>query len=190
MASVITELRDKIRALVEDLEKTDTEVFPYENSGIFILQEENIQEITEATLNGVELNSGDYSFDSATNKLEITVSGLASGDIIEVVYTYYKYSDTEIDGYIKASLIWLSIFDATEKDFEIEDGDIFPTPDNQEEDVIAIIASILIKPNYSEYRLPNLTVRYPRKFSKEEKIERLLNRWTRGLGVSDTLDFN
>jgi len=190
MASIIAELRDKIRSLVGDFLKTDTEVFTYENSGIFTLQEENIQEVTEVTLNGSDLASGDYTFDTSNNKLTITVSGLASGDIIEVIYTYYKYNNTEIDGYIKSALVWFSVFDASPKDFEIENEDIFPTPDNQEEDMIALIASIIIKPNYNEYRLPNLTVKYPRKFSKEEKIERLLNRWTRGLGVNDTLDFN
>jgi len=190
MASIITELRDKIKVLIEDFEKTDTEIFTYDTSAIFTLQEENIEEITEVSLNAIALGSGDYSFDSATNKLTITTSGLSSGDIIEVIYTYYKYNNTEIDGYIKGALVWLSISDASEKDFEIEDGDIFPTPSNQEEDVIALVASILIKPDFSEYRLPNLTVRYPRKFTKEEKIEQLLTRWTRGLGVNDVIEFD
>jgi len=189
MAHVITELRDKIRALVGDFIKTDTEVVTCSTSNIFTLQESGVENIVQVSKNGTSLGSGDWSYDSSTNKVTITTS-CNSGDIIEIIYTYYKYSQTEIDGYIKASLVWLSVFDAGEKDFEIEDSDIYPTPNNQEEDIIALVASIIIKPNWSEYRLPNVTLRYPRKFSKEEKIERLINKWTRGLGVTCILEWD
>jgi len=187
---MIETIRNKVKALVGDFIETDTEIFTYENSAIFTLQEENVEEITEVSLNGTELGSGDYSFDSSTNKITISISGLSSSDIIEVIYTYYKYSDTEIDGYIKGAIVWMSIFDINEKDYEVENGSIYPIPTNQETDLMAIIASILIKPNYSQYNLPNLRVTYPETMSKEQKIERLCSRYTLGLGVSDTLEFD
>ena len=189
MLNTLETLRTKIRALVMDLSKSGVETFTYTTSSIFTLAESNISTITKVLKNGVELGTGDYSYDSTTNKIEITAS-LINNDIIEVDYTYYKYSDTELTEYIRASLVWLSIFDASERDFEIESNDIYPTPDNQTLDLTAIIASILIQPNWSEYRLPNLTVRYPRSLSKEEKIEKLINRFTIGIGVNDVLNFD
>ena len=187
---MIETIRNKVRALVGDFIATSLEIFTYSNSPIFTLEEENIQEIAEVSLNDVILESGDYSFDSSTNKITLSISGLSSGDIIKINYTYYKYSNTEIDGYIKGAIIWMSIFDINQKDYEVENGDIYPIPTNQETDLMAIIASILIKPNFSEYRLPNITVKYPEKFSKEEKIERLCNKWSMGLGISDVLSFD
>lgn len=193
MLSAIETLRTKIKALVTDTLKTDKESFTYFNSAIFTIAEENIEDIIQVTKNGVALTSGEYSFDSSTNEMTITpVTGneLLDGDVIIITYTYYKYSNTELDEYIKASLVWLSVFDATENDYEIENGDIFPIPDNRTLDLIVLVASIIINPNYSEYRLPNLTVRYPRKWSKEEKIERLINRYTLGGGVTDVLEWD
>jgi len=188
---MIETIRNKVKALVGDFIQTDTEVFTYENSEIFTLQEENIEEITEVSLNGTALGSGDYSFDSSTNKITISISGLSSSDVIEVIYTYYKYSDTEIDGYIKGAIVWMSIFsNSSEKDYEVENGDIYPTPTNAETDLMAVIASILIKPNYSQYNLPNLRVTYPETMSKEQKIERLCNQWSRGLGINGVLNFD
>ena len=192
MLSTIETLRGKTRALVNDIVKSDKETFTYTNSAIFTLAEENIESITQITKNGVALTTGEYSFDSSTNEITITPdtgNELSNGDVIIVTYTYYKYSTTELDEWIKASLVWMSVFSASETDFEIESGDIYPTPDNRTLDLIVLIASILIKPNYSEYRLPNLTVRYPRTLSKEEKIERLINKFTQGLGVNDVLEW-
>ncbi len=185
----VTKIRSKIRALTEDLQSTDTETFEYVNSAIFTLQEENIEDITEVSLDGIALGSGDYSFDSSTNKLTI-IASLSGVSNIEVVYTYYKYSDTEVDSYVKASLVWISIFDVSENDYEIEDDDIYPEPDGRTLDLIALIASILINPNWTEYKLPTVTVKYPRKWSKEEKIEKLISRFTLGTGVSDVIEWN
>jgi len=191
MASVIIELRDKVRALVEDFSKTSSgETFIYATGDqVFTLQEENIENITSVTKNGVALGSGDYSFNTSTNELTISAS-LTSGDIIITKYTYYKYSNTEIDGHIKSALVWISISSHCCTDYEIENEDIFPTPDNDDEDLICIIASIIIKPNYSEYRLPNLTVRYPRTMNKETKIQKIIENFYRGLGINDVLDFD
>lgn len=189
MLSTIETLRAKIRALVNDIIKSDREAFTYANSDTFILAEENIEAISKVTKNGVALGTGDYSFDSTNNELIISVA-LINGDIIIVKYTYYKYSTTELDEWIRASLVWMSVYSASENDFELEDEDIFPTPDNRTLDLIVLIASILIKPNWSEYRLPNLTVRYPRTLSKEEKIEKLIKKFTTGLGVNGILEWD
>lgn len=186
-------IRTKVRALVEDFAnvKKDFETFEYTTSKIFTLSESNISSITKVLKNGLELGSGQYSYDSTTNKIEI-VPSLTQGDIIEVDYVFSKYSDTELDEYIRASLVWISINNSCGKDFELETdiSEVVPTPTNRELDLIALIAAIIIKPNYSIYRLPNLTVRYPRTMNKEDKIQRIISRFTSGLGISDTITWD
>ena len=190
MASLISELRTKVRALSEDLSKKQTETFTYSSGDkVFVLQEDNPDSITSVTKNGVALGSGDYSFDTDTNELTITAT-LASGDVIVVKYVYYKYSSSEIDEYIRASLTWISIYSHCDTDFEFELEDIFPTPSSTEEDLISIISSILIRPNYSEYKLPNLTVKYPRTMDKETKIQRIIEKFYIGLGINGILEFD
>ena len=191
--STIETLRAKIRALVNDIVTTDPETFTYTNSAIFTLAESNIETIVQVTKNGVALGSGEYSFDSSTNEITVTPdtgNELVNGDVIIVKYTYYKYSTSELDDWIKASLVWLSVFNTSENDFELENGDIYPTPDNRTLDLIVLVASILMKPDWTEYRLPTLTVRYSNRISNEDKIEKLINRFRMGLGISDVLEFD
>ena len=182
-------IREKIRALCSDFSKSETETFTYSTSSIFTLSEDNIDSITSVEKNGVELGSGDYSFDSDTNKITISAT-LASGDIIEVIYAFNKYSNTELNEYMRASLVWLSIYDDSAKDFEIETDDLYPTPSSQEEDIISLISSIIINPEYSEYRLPNIVIKYPRTMSKEQRIEKLILKWTFSKGINDVLEWN
>lgn len=188
---MLTSLRTKIRALVEDFPKNDFETFDYTISSIFRLSESNISSIIGVLKNGSALGSGEYSYDSATNKIEILVS-LTHADIIEVDYNFYKYSDTELNDYIRASLVWISINNAYENDFELEEtADIIvPTPNNREVDLVSIISAIIIKPNYNIYRLPNLTVRYPRDINKEEKIQKIISRFSSGIGITDTITWD
>lgn len=184
---MLSQVRTKVRALIEDIAKSDFETFTYVNSSVFTLSESNIVSIVEVTKNSSALGSGEYSYDSITNKLTIIVS-LIKGDIIIVNYTYTKYSDTELDGFITSALVWISVFSTCSQDFELETNTIEPTPTNREIDLITLITSILIKPDYSIYRLPNLTVRYPRTMPKEERIEKLILRFNRGLGIIDVLE--
>lgn len=181
-------LRGKIKALAEDFSKNSFEVFEYSTSSIFTIAQENIT-LTKVLKNGVELGSGTYSFDDDTNKITITES-LTSGDNIEVDYTYYNHSNSILNEYIRAALVWLSSFSYCETDFELETTEIYPTPDNKTLDLIAIIASILVKPNYSEYNLPNLKVKYPRSIPKDEKIRRIIQSFQQGLGVNSIIEYD
>ena len=71
---MLSQVRTKIRALIEDTAKSDFEAFTYTNSSVFILSESNILSIVEVSKNSSALGSGDYSYDSTTNKLTITGS--------------------------------------------------------------------------------------------------------------------
>ncbi len=182
---MLDKILGKIRALVEDApSKSDVEPFTYTNSSVFTLAEENLQTIIKVTKNEVDLGSGDYSYDSTTNELTI-IASLSEGDIITVKYSFYKYSESELKEFVRASLVWISIFAYKTTDYELEDNIIVPTPDNTTLDLVALISSILIKPDWTSYKLPNLTVTYSLRIPKEDKIEKLISKFQRGLGVNE-----
>lgn len=188
---MLVKMRTKVRAVIEDFSQKDFETFNYKISKIFTLSESNISSITKVLKNGTELGSGQYSYDSTTNKIEITID-LIQDDIIEVDYNYTKYSDTELNEYIRASLVWISIANCFDDDFELEEdiSAVVPTPNNRELDLIVIISSILIKPNYTSYNLPNLKVTYPRNISKEDKIQKIIDKFKSGIGITGTINWD
>ncbi|MBY9002228.1 MAG: hypothetical protein KGD64_15010, partial [Candidatus Heimdallarchaeota archaeon] len=52
----------------------------------------------------VDMDDSEIAYDSATNKVTITL-GLTSGDTVQVEYTYYpNYSDTEIQKTLSTKL--------------------------------------------------------------------------------------
>ena len=182
----------KIRSLTEDSSKSDIQAHTVTDdaeSVSFIMIEPRILAITEVQINESDLGSGQsYAYNSATNKITVTAT-LVATDIITVYFTYYKTnSDDSIIGYIRSALCWISYCDY--RDFEIsEDEDlIYPTPENKEEDLIALIASILINPNYSRYSLPNRTVVYPRTMDKNEKIKQLVYEFDKTDGYFSLLE--
>lgn len=186
---MLAEIREKVRALVNDIGESQIESFTYTTSNIFKLCGNNVTAVTQVLVGGNALASGES---YTLNGNEVTVdASLTAGDEVEITYTAYKYSDSELTEYVKASLVWISIFDDTsDEDFEIEDDEIYPTPTNKQEDLIALITSILIKPDYSKYQLPNLTVVYPRTMSKEERIELIITRFRRGIGALDVIEWD
>jgi len=192
MQDLLPQIRSKIRGLVRDFAKSDFQTFNYETSNIFTLAEPNINSIDSVLRNGAELGSGEYSYNSITNKIIIDLASgndFTVGDIVEVDYTFNKYSNTEINKYIESALVWISLFSSGDDDYELEDEDIFPVPGNKTTDLIAIIASILIKPNYSEYKLPTLTVKYPKTVSKEDRIQKIISRFDMGIGFNGTITY-
>lgn len=187
---MLSDIYTKIRALCQDVSNTSFEVFEYTTSNIFTIAQTNIVSIDKVLRNGAELGSGEYDFDTVTNKITITLSSgseFATGDQIEIDYTYTNYSESELKEFVRASLVWMSIFSSEEYDYEIQDSDIYPTMDNRTEDLTSIIASILIKPNYNVKTLSGITVKYPKTMTKEEVIEKLITRFNRGIGIVDTI---
>lgn len=185
---MITAIRNKIKALVSDFANSSEEAFVYTTSSIFTIAQDNIT-ISAVAVNGVTAGVT-YTYSSTTNKVTVT-SSLSTGDVILVSYTYYKYSSAELDEYIRAALVFISVYSYEDSDYELESGDVIsPTPDNKTTDEIALIASILINPDWTSYKLPNVSVVYPRKMPKEERIEKLIGKYNSGLGISDRIDFD
>jgi len=183
----LSTIRNKIRALIEDLSQADFEAFSYRGVAVFTLSEPNITTISEVTKNSVALGSGDYSYDSTFNEITITAS-LSDGDVVKVEYLYNKYSDTELNGFITASLVYINIY--SENNFKYDEASISPTPTDKDSDLISLVSCILIRPNYLEYKLPNVMVKYPEKYSKTEKIKQIVNTYKySGEGVTDVITY-
>jgi len=192
MQSSLENIKLKIQGLIEDFLKNEEEAFFYINSNVFLLSESNINSIKFVSKNDIELTSGEYDYNENTNKIEIIeTSGneLNSTDVIKVGYDYYKYSDTELEGYIRSAIVWISVFSGTSRDFEIENSEIYPTPDNRTADLIALVAGILINPDYTSYKLNNVTVTYFQKLPKEQKIEKIVTKFNYSSGVMDIIEF-
>jgi len=184
----------KIRALIEDGLKSDEETFSYNTSLIFTLSEPNVTAVTDVDVNGADLDSGEtYSFSTSTNKCTVTGTTPTVGDEYAISYSYYaKYSDTELTEYIRAAMVYISVYSDCQ-DYELEtDGDgnnnFEPTPDNKQLDMIALVAAILINPDWLEYKLPNITIKFPRVQTKEVRVRKLIVRMASMSGYTGLID--
>ena len=170
-----SEITTLVRQIIRDFSHTQApgDTFTYSSSSVFTLTESNPITISNVLHNDSELGSGEYSFDSDTNKITISAS-LTSGDTIEIQYTYYPdYSDTEIENYIKATLIHLSINHYYTLEID-GSGDIYPEITEQEKNLIAFLAATLIEPNNESYALPDLRVSVPNNLPTDELIRRAI----------------
>jgi len=182
----MTTIIEKLRNLIQDsLITTGRDVFTFESitsSKIFTLTEANVSAATIIVLkNGVVWAGTNYSYSTTTGKITVTGT-LTAGDSLEVDYSYYaKYSDTELQGQIKSAISYLAV----EKygTFAIKsDNVIFPTPNESEENLIAIVAAILIKGDVVGYRTPELTISFERGDSKEKKIKKFIRQYKKTYG--------
>jgi len=172
--SEFSEIRSRVRSLINDNERSGSDVFIYSTSDVFSLSENNISDISTIYLNDSAdpLDSGDYEFDSDTEKVSVSISGIVTGDILEMNYTYTKYSDSELNGYIKSALIHLSannFYTFTEAS-EV----LYPTPSKRKLDLIAMITSVLIQGTTSQIRLPDLVLNFNEKLSVSDKIKKII----------------
>jgi hypothetical protein len=172
--TTLTTLETLIRAILGDYSKTMSpgDIFTYENSAVFTISEPNVNAVTDVLKNDVSLTSGQYSYDSSTNKVTISAS-LVSGDTIEVQYTYYpNYSSTEIQNYVSAALVHLSINNYYT--FEVISGTVYPDPEPNEKNLIAFVTSVIINPDNKSYSLPDIRISVPKDLPLNEKINKII----------------
>lgn len=170
----ISTIKQKIRFLIEDNSSLVKDIFTYEASAIFDLSETNVISVTIVYKNSSELGSGSYSYDSETNKVTLTTS-LIAGDTIEIDYTCYQnYSDSELLSYIQAALVHLSINNFYDYEYDTTSDTIQPEPEIKTENLIALIASIIIKPDNKSIRLPDLSITVPDDLPLNEKISKTI----------------
>ena len=187
---MMPDIRTKIRALIQDIPKSDFQIFTYSVSNVLKLAEPNIEEVTQVLIRGAILGSG-QSFDFDEDSNEVTVNGVSFNvnDPIEIRFTFTKYSDDELTQYIQAALLWLNIYGIGDDELEIDTDtdDITPVITKAQEDLIALVCSILICPDYQSYKLPNVSITYPSLMSKEERIARLITRFQHDVGAADVI---
>jgi hypothetical protein len=173
MAITLASIATLVRYLLGDTTKTmlPGDIFTYDNSKVFTLSESNATAVTDVLVN--DTSSG-VSYTYSITRQTVTVnSSLTSGDTVEVQYSYYpNYSDTEIQDYINATIIHLSVNNFY--DFTISDSSIFPDPTPAEQRLIAIITALLIEPDNKTYRLPDLTINVPRDLPLHDKIRKII----------------
>jgi hypothetical protein len=179
-------IRQKIRNVLQDNSRSTFETFTATDSLSFDIAQENVIQVTSVTVNGTAIL--DYSY--ANQKVDIESGGCSANDVVIVYYSYHRWSDTELDGYILSALYTLDCY-SYPKSFVAESGndEIYPIPTKPEQNLIATIASILINPNMSSYRTSSVSISYPNKISKEEKIEKLIARFKMDkLGIGDIIE--
>jgi len=148
------------------------DIFTYSASAVFTLSESNVVAVSTVLQNDVELTSGQYSYDSDTNKVTVSAS-LTAGDTVEIRYTYYpNYSSTEVQNYTKGAIAHLSVNNFYH--FEIEDTTVYPEPIEAEKNLIALVASVLIEPDNKSYALPDLRIYAPRDLPLHDKISKII----------------
>lgn len=178
----MTTITSKIRFLVDDNLVTENQYETYSTTAIFDMQDTNVVVISAVYKNDVLMSTG-YSYSSSTNKLTITAT-LTSGDNIHIVYTCYKkYSDTEIQKFLRGALIWVSVegyddFTVDEENAVISSDDEDPT--EAEENLIALIASILIDGGVKSYRTPEISMVFTEDDSKDTRIRKVINAFSNG----------
>ena len=184
-------IRNKIRNIIQDNSKSSFETFIIEDGLSLPIAQDNVLSITNVTVQGTTIGSA-YSYDSE-NKIVTLESGTATTNDVAVVYfTYTKYSNTELDGFILSALSYLDIF-TYPTSFLAESGntDLVPIPSIKEQNLIAMVASILIKPDFNQYQTSSVNVKYPRTMTKEKRIEDLIAKFKFSkVGITGTIDLD
>lgn len=173
---LISTLRTKLRAVIQDTSKSSFESF-IASGTTFTIAQENADAVTSVTVKG-NTSGVSYSYYVESQIVTLTDASVADGDAVVIYYTYKKYSDTELNDYIRSAIFWMDVFNYLPH-FDISSGDeeIYPIPYPKEQNLIIIVASILINPDWMEYRTATVTIRYPRTQTKEEKIESIITKF-------------
>ena len=180
----MTNIIEKVRNLIEDnLSTKGYYIDEYITSKIFTLSDTHISSATiKVYKNGGLWSDTNYTYDDDTNKFTVTGT-LVACDTVEVTYSYYeKYSDTELKGYIRSALYYLS--NERYKVFTAESDDIlFPTATEDEENLIAVIASIIIIPPIKGYKTSEINISFPENLSKDDKIKQVIRQFSKTSSV-------
>jgi hypothetical protein len=147
-----------------------------------------VTKLTANTFTVVGLNAGassgtctytvvaNYSYSSTTGKVTIT-GNLTAGDSLEFDYNAYeRYSDNELRAYIRSAIYRLVA--NKYKTFSVNPPTtIFPSPSEAEKDLIAIIATTLIKGTIRSYKTPEFSITFADNLSTDESIKLLITQF-------------
>lgn len=173
--SDISDITTLGRYLVQDfaLSQNPGDLYTYTTSAVFTLSEPNATDVTAVYKNGTLLSASFYSFNSTTLKVTVTAS-LTAGDTVEIQYTYYpNYSNSEIESFVRAAVVYLSVNNYYT--FEVDESDNFyPNIADRERNLVAFVASILMKPDNQTIRLPDMTINVPNSLPTRDIISKAI----------------
>lgn len=188
--NVIQRLQSKVRNVINDPGTADTHTEVAGAGRVFTLPQENAYSVASVTVAGISI-AGHYTYNSVDQTVTIANGYVDSGDTVVIYFSYYKYSDADLLRYIEHAII---LMDANgypvHFDISNDDTEIYPNMLPKEQSLVANICGVLIQPDYSQKRTPNVTVVYPRTMPKEKIVEMLISKFKtskEGLGGSITL---
>jgi len=194
METIINKVRDLCGDLLITTGRQSFDFDAVNSSKIFTLQDSTVVTASVAVAkNGVVWSDDNYTYDP--NTIQITVdeeSGeeLEVGDNLLVTYSYYKkYCDNEIKAYIRSALYYIS--NEHYKTFAAKNnGLIFPTPTEIEENLIATIAVILMGENIKSYKTQDVQVVFLDSDPIEVRIMKFVRKFKKSYGVLEYTDLN
>jgi len=189
-ASIIT----LIRGLIKDLlNVSGRNVFEYDSDNSFKLSTVRVSSSSIIVyVNGVDITSLNWSYNSDTNKVTIS-SLLSAGDTIMITYSFYeKYSDTEIISYIQSNLVRFTqkkykkrFYMNSSNEIVTDNGE---NPTREEGDLIAIVTAIDIDPQNIEIKTRDFSITPAEKLSKSEQMQEVFAQFNRGYISLDFLE--
>lgn len=173
-----------VRSLINDISQLNKDVFVYSSSNLFTLTEKNPLDIISVSVND-ESSGVEYIYDSSIAKIRIIAPELIESDVIDVDYNSYpNFSAFEINSYIKSAFVHLSVNKI--KSFSVGEGDaITPEPSDDEINLIALIASILIDPKNISFKMPDITITLPKELTLNQKIQQVISSYKKASLVGD-----
>ena len=171
----MTSVRNKIRYLLGDNSTTGYDLFTYNASAVFNLSEDSIISIDSVFKNEAEQNdSGFYTYNATNNKITI-IGSITAGDSLQVNYTYYpNYSTSELNNYLQAALVHLSINNYYDFSYDTTDDAVYPEMEVREENLLARVTALLINPDNKSIRLPDVAITVPNDYPVDKKINMLI----------------
>lgn len=188
----LTNFYSKIRDLLQDQSMPDYYAAEYTGiSRTFTLQDATVDEDTiKVYVNQTQVLAGsggsNWEFDASASRLTFSNTyPLNNGDVVEVYYNAYKkYTNSEIRQYISAAIIRLSV--SQYQTFILRaDDTIFPTPVESDENLICLVASILMEGNISSYRTNEVSISFMKDEDNEERIRVSIRQFKKCYGIID-----
>ena len=168
----VTNIISLIRGNIDDNLETKTETHTYTTSKIFTLLQDNTNVLLSTLIDGAVLAVGETAtLNTSTNKVTVVATLVAAQELQFQFNFYSNYSDTQIKAAIQSALSYISINDLKDFYYNSTDVEITPYPSKKFEYLIALIAAIILKPNYTTYKTSTVEIRYPGTKTKEQKIK-------------------
>lgn len=182
--AIYTDLIRIVRGNIGDTLLKKSDAFVYSTSAVFTLSEENPNAVLSATINDIALGTGETAtLDVTTGKVTI-VAAISSGDVVSIQYNYYcQFSDTQILTAIENALTYISIHNIQDFYYNTSTYEITPYPTKKQMNLIALLAAIILRPNYISYKTSTVSVSYPGNKNKEDKIAETIQNYRRNIGV-------